>query len=49
MIPTGAKLLSRIAGEGGPNPQGLVGEGLHQPLNALSQSATGENWDRSGS
>src|SRR3984957_7969232 len=33
---------------GDPARQGWEGEGLHQPLNALSQSATGENWDRSG-
>ena len=25
-----------------------MGEGLHQPLNAVSQSATGDNWDRGG-
>jgi aspartyl protease family protein len=25
-----------------------MGEGLHQPLNAVSQSETGENWDRAG-
>jgi hypothetical protein len=35
------KLLSRTAGEGGPRPQGLVGEGSRQPAkdqNGMSSS-----------